>query len=196
MADQVWRLDVRSTLDAQEIINSYHVRSVSALTDTEVRTFVTGIVEKFLARQSTAVTFNDVNARRVDITGTAGRIVIPTGWPKTGAVTADCLPGVMGVLIKGTSIDGQKPGHIRKFLAGIAEAETTIGRIASGSVAGWNTAVSNAQAYLDAATVPIWVCVKYTAGADPVVDAFNNVYSLSLSTVLAVQRRRKIGVGR
>lgn len=196
MADQIYRINVNQLLDSQVVINTWHVRSDAPPTSSELAAWVTAFVTPHKAKASNALTFQNLDVRRVDVAGGSSSIYTPSGWPVAGTINTDCIPGVMSALLKGVSLDGVKPAHIRKFLAGVIETDTTAGKLNSTGLTNYGTIVSSWQAYIDAGTDPNVAAVHYTTGANPVVDQWNLIATISLSSILAVQRRRKIGVGR
>jgi len=193
----LYRLDVHQELDSQLVINSWHVNCASPPTDAQLQTFITNTHERFLDRQSADLRANFVTARRVDITGTMSRTFVPAGWPKVGeGLTVDGLPGFCAVLLKGVSLDGQKPGRLRKFIAGVREDETDAGKLSGTAQTTWDAIAGAIEAWNNTEPdVPV-VAVQYSIGPDPVAGPFNQIEFWSVSNNVAIMSRRKIGRGR
>lgn len=193
----IFRLDVMQRYNLQEVINSWHINTTGVPSDAELQDFITNTHEAWNARQAADLTLLNVNVRRVDVTGAMGRTFVPTGWPKTGGSGAvDGLPGFAAVLLKGISLDGQPPGRLRKFLCGVREDDTDAGVLTSGAMTSWGTIAAALQAWNNTEGETPIVAVRYTTGADPVVDAFNQIEFFSISPNIALQSRRRIGRGR
>lgn len=183
------------TLDAQNVMNIYHVNGPDAVSDANLQEFTDEVLTEQIARTSSAVTFNNLEIRRVDITGTLGRLYTPTGWPDNGALAGSYLPGPMGVLIKGISLDGIKPGRFRKFLPGVSEAHNDGGILNSSGITNWTNVLNAIQAYQDGAFAFKLVAVTYSGTPPSVGAAWNELNTFTMSSVLAVTRTRKIGTG-
>jgi hypothetical protein len=161
-----------------------------------LQAFVTGMVEPVVLRTDNNLAYQKMEWRQVDIPGTLGVDFIPAGWPKNGANgTGDVCPSYVAVLLKGVSSDGVAPGRIRKFFAGVPENYTLTSYIDTPYYANWLTSLATMQAYIDSGPALRPVAVRYSLPPNPVVNAWNEIATLTISSVLAIMSSRKVGRG-
>jgi len=197
----VFRVTVNQTLEAQTIMNVYHLANsgIDVFTDVEAQVFA-DMIDDIKPNLSQAVTLNFLEYRRVDISGTSGVLYTPTGWPDTGDASGATLPSFCAMLITGIASGQPKPRRFRKYFGAILEADTT-GSLWAASGDTRRAAIAQAhQDYNDGAADFRIAAVSYkdfTTGIieDNVGDRWNLITDFTSSDVVAHMTSRKIGRG-
>lgn len=151
--------------------------------------------ETLLALFFSGVTFQEIEARRVDIGDQPTEILVPDGWPIVGTGAGNSFPSVVAAVLRWTApTEFPRSGrvYLPSFIVG-----------AGGSGGGLSTAV---LAVMDTAALAMEeiavtgqvdaqrVAVHY--GGDPrAVTAFNLLFARPTHPQFGVQRRRRAGRG-
>lgn len=200
---EVWRADVIMSIHGQRAINSWHLRSPdSPDMPTLLQDFVDGVITPQRTDTASSVTFEEIQYRRVDISGTSGAVYVPTGWPIAGADTGADLPSFCAVLIKGVASGQPRPSKIRKFLPGILETDSTASGYAASGITKITAIVTAWQTYIDGAPDLHPVSASYVSdpGPPPVIEdnvdgRWNEITDFSGSTNIARMSSRQVGRG-
>jgi hypothetical protein len=187
----------------QTCINSWHLRSPDAPDmPTLLQDFVDGVITPQRNDTASAVSFNELQYRRVDISGTSGAVFVPTGWPVLGADTGAELPSFAAVLIKGIASGQPRPSKIRKFLPGILETDSSGSGYAASGITKITAIVDAWQTYIDALPDlhPVAASYDTTPGVpggivDNVGGRWNEITDFSGTTNIARMSSRQVGRG-
>jgi len=197
----VFRVTVNQSLEAQTILNVYHLAhsSDTSFTDTDAQTFA-DMIDAIKPNLSSAVTLNFLEYRRVDISGTSGVLYTPTGWPDTGDATGATLPSFCAMLITGIASGQSKPRRFRKYFGAILEADTTGSLWAASGDTRRNAIAQEHQDYNDGAADWKIAAVSYKDFGtgiihDNVGDRWNLITDFASSDVVAHMTSRKVGRG-
>jgi len=197
----VFRVTVNQTLEAQTIMNVYHLAHSSDTTfdDTDAQTFA-DMLDLIKTDLSSSVTLNFLEYRRVDISGTSGVLYTPTGWPDTGDATGATLPSFCAMLITGIASGQPKPRRFRKYFGAILEADSTGSLWAASGDTRRAAIAGRHQTYNDGTATWKMAAVSYKDFAtgiieDNVGDRWNLITDFTSSDVVAHMTSRKIGRG-
>lgn len=197
----IYRLTVNMQMENQVVQNAWHVTTPQDLvTDGQLQDFVDGVLEPQRTNTSVHVSYESVEFRRVDISGTAGSLYVPTGWPAIGNQGGAALPSFCAMLISGVASGQSRPNRIRKFVCGIAETHTSESTFSStGDTI--RQALSDAwQTYIDGVHDLEIVAVSYKDFATGIIEdnvggRWNLITSVTSHDVIAIMGSRKVGRG-
>jgi len=183
-----------------QLRNIHHYEFPSYVpTETELEEAVQALAdayeELFQAAHTSIVTYNAIEARRVDIGDQPSSEIIPAGWPFAGTASGSPLPPQVAQLIvwKATTAF---PRSTRTYMFPYAVTAVAAGGAVTTT---WMTAAATFQLALEQLAVTAQpdaqkVAVQY--GGDPrVVTASNLVSAAPLTNIWATQRSRRTGVG-
>jgi len=198
---EIYRANVIMSLHGSIVMNTWHLQVPDApVMPTQLQAFVTGMITPQRTDTAASVLFEYIDYRRVDISGTAGAIYTPTGWPLAGADSGADLPSFAAVLMKGIASGQPRPNRIRKFLPGVLETDSSGSDLASTGITKADAIRDAWQAYIGTGPAAWPVAVSYK---DPVTGVmldnvggrWNQITDITNSTVIAVMRSRKKGHG-
>jgi len=198
---EVYRVNVVMSLHGSVVMNTWHLRTPDAPNmPVELATWVTGMITPQRNDTAAALSYNYLEYRRVDISGTATSLFTPSGWPLAGADSGADLPSFAAILIKGIASGQPRPNRIRKFIPGILETDSSSSDLASTGITKADAIRDAWQAYVDG-TPDLWpVAASYKNPGtglieDNVDGRWNEITDFTNSTVIAVMRSRKKGHG-
>jgi hypothetical protein len=197
----VHRITVNMRLDAQLCQNAWHVTTpTDGLSEGQLQDFVDGVVMPQRNNTAAALTYESVEFRRVDISGTSGAIYVPTSWPVGGNAGGAYLPSYCAMLFSGRASGQPKPSKIRKFVPGLLESWTD-GSFFGATGDTTRAAIADAwQAYIDGVHDAEIVAVSYKDFATGIVEdnvngRWNLITTITSHDALAIMGSRRVGRG-
>lgn len=195
-ASNVAQVELRMTLDSQQIENVLYFRTVGLPVTTSLLSVLGNAVTDWWTSNIVNLVSDALTLREVYITDlttqTAQTLTFTTGLPVNGAITEEVLPNSIAGCVSFRTLSRGRSGRGRNYVPGLTDNNV----VGNNIVSAWRTAIIQAyEVLMEFDDTYDWnwgVLSRQLNGADRAAGLFNQIVSVVMTDLTIDSQRRRL----